>query len=204
VRWQHATDCPHAAVLLPADFPVEAKALKQLANLATIRHPAGGEVRCLCATPDFHPGDAGVPIGTILATKNQVIPAAVGSDINCGMRMHVVDLSVDRFLAQRDRFVELLKGDFFFGTRDVTMAATTMQALFRDGILGWLDRTMSQPMGSIVGADLNQIAAESDRIFQQGSLSGNIKWVPPELVPENGLVRDGGLATIGGGNHFKA
>jgi hypothetical protein len=42
---------PTVPVLLPADFPVEAKALKQLANLATIRHPAGGEVRCLCATP---------------------------------------------------------------------------------------------------------------------------------------------------------
>ena len=27
-------------VLLPEDFPVEAKALKQLANLASVRHPA--------------------------------------------------------------------------------------------------------------------------------------------------------------------
>jgi tRNA-splicing ligase RtcB len=33
-------------------------------------------------------------------------------------------------------------------------------------------------------------------------MNGDVKWVPEELVPNDGLVRDGGLATIGGGNHF--
>lgn len=37
------------------------------------------------------------------------------------MRLHVVDLSVDDFLAGRDKFVELVKGDYFQGTRDVTI-----------------------------------------------------------------------------------
>ncbi len=46
----------------PEDFPVEAKALKQLANLASVRHPSGGCVCRACATPDFHPGDSGVDI----------------------------------------------------------------------------------------------------------------------------------------------
>ena len=39
-HWQDA-DAPTAEVLLPEDFPVEAKALKQLANLANVRHPQG-------------------------------------------------------------------------------------------------------------------------------------------------------------------
>ncbi len=99
---------PTAQVLLPASFPVEAKALKQLANLAEISHPAGGCVCKACATPDFHPGDAGVAIGSVIETEGQIIPAAVGSDINCGMRLHLADLTVDQFLCQRDRFVELL------------------------------------------------------------------------------------------------
>ena len=109
-------------VLLPEGFPVEAKALKQLANLASVNHPAGGSVCKCCATPDFHPGDSGIAIGSVVQTENIVIPAATGSDINCGMRLHVADLSVDEFLAKRNQFVELMKGDYFFGTRDVTMS----------------------------------------------------------------------------------
>ncbi|MEG4217720.1 RtcB family protein [Microcoleus sp. Pol14C6] len=98
-HWQDA-DAATAEVLLPEDFPVEAKALKQLANLANVRHPQGGCV-CRAATPDFHPGDAGVAIGSIVETVGMVIPAAIGSDINCGMRLHVADLSIEQFLSQR-------------------------------------------------------------------------------------------------------
>ncbi len=64
VRWQHRSDSPIAEVLLPDDFPLEAKALKQLANLASVNHPAGGHVCRACATPDFHPGDSGVAVGS--------------------------------------------------------------------------------------------------------------------------------------------
>lgn len=202
VRWANASDAPIAEVLLPANFPVEVKALKQLANLATVKHPAGGQVCRVCATPDFHPGDAGVAIGSVVETAGQVIPAAVGSDINCGMRLHVVDLSVEDFLAQRDRFVELMKGDFFFGKWDVTMTAQTMQALFQHGVVGWLDAILDHPTGSVVQSDLHQLASEIDRIFLNGSMVGHAQWAPAELVPATGLVRDGGLATIGGGNHF--
>lgn len=202
VRWVDSPDAPVAEVLLPETFPVEAKALKQLANLASAKHPAGGRVCRVCATPDFHPGDAGVAIGSVVETAGQVIPGAVGSDINCGMRLHVADVSVEQFLAQRDRFVELMKGDFFFGKRDVTMTAQTMQAMFQTGAIGWLDAMLDQPTGSVVGSDLNQLATEIDRIFLDGSMAGHVRWAPEELVPDAGLVRDGGLATIGGGNHF--
>lgn len=34
--------------------------------------------------PDLH-GGKGMPIGTVLATRNVVIPNAVGVDIGCGM-----------------------------------------------------------------------------------------------------------------------
>lgn len=33
-------------------------------------------------------------------------------------------------------------------------------------------------------------------------MNGDWKLAPEELVPDAGLVRDGRLATIGGGNHF--
>jgi tRNA-splicing ligase RtcB (3'-phosphate/5'-hydroxy nucleic acid ligase) len=193
---------PVATVLLPEGFPVEAKAFNQLALLASVQHPDGGCVCGACATPDFHPGDAGVAIGSVVETQDMVIPAAVGSDINCGMRLHVADLTTDKFLAQRDQFVELMKGDYFFGTRDVTMTANSMRALFQDGVLGWLDAMFSAPTGSVIKSDLPQLGKEVDRIFLNGSMEGSWKLAPSELVPDQGFVRDGGLATIGGGNHF--
>ncbi|MBN3896328.1 MAG: RtcB family protein [Nostoc sp. NOS(2021)] len=202
VRLVNSPDAPVAEVLLPEDFPVEAKALKQLANLASVRHPSGGCVCRACATPDFHPGDAGVAIGSVVETVGQVIPGAVGSDINCGMRLHVVDLTIEEFLAKRDQFVERMKGDYFFGTRDVTMTAQTMRSLFQYGVPGWLDAMLDQPTGSVVKSNLSQLAQESERIFLGGSMNGDWKLAPEELVPDAGLVRDGGLATIGGGNHF--
>ncbi|MBE9001720.1 RtcB family protein [Nostoc sp. LEGE 12447] len=202
VRLVNSPDAPVAEVLLPEGFPVEAKALKQLANLASVRHPSGGCVCRACATPDFHPGDAGVAIGSIVETVGQVIPGAVGSDINCGMRLHVADLTIDEFMAKRDQFVEKMKGDYFFGTRDVTMTADAMRSLFQYGIPGWLDAMLDRPTGSVIKSDLQQLAQESERIFLGGSMDGDWKLAPEELVPDSGMVRDGGLATIGGGNHF--
>ncbi|MEG4802065.1 RtcB family protein [Microcoleus sp. ARI1-B5] len=152
--------CATAEVLRTEGFPVEAKALKQLASLAKVRHPPGG---CVCragATPDFHPGDGGVAIGSIVQTAKMVIPAALGSDINCGMRLHVADLSIEQFLSQRDRFVELLKGDYFFGTGDVSARAKTARAVFQHGIPGWLDAMQELPTGSAANSDFQQLAQQ--------------------------------------------
>jgi len=197
VRLKNSAAESTATVLLPDNLPVEAKALKQLANLANVRHPAGGRVNKCCATPDFHPGDGGVAIGSVVETKAMLIPAAVGTDINCGMRLHVA-------MAKRDQFIELMKGNYFFGTRDVTMSAKTAQALFQYGIPGWLDTMLDAAMGDIIYSDINQLATEIDRVYLGGSLNGAVQWVPEKWVPKDGLVRDGGLATIGGGNQFKS
>ena len=191
-----------AEVLLPEDFPLEGKALKQLATLANISHPVGGKVKIARATPDFHPGDSGVAIGSIIQTEGMVIPAAVGSDINCGMRLHVADLTLEEFLAKRNKFVELLKGDYLLGTRDVSMTAATARSMFQNGIIGWLDKTATQPTGSVVKSNFTQLWEEVEKVYLLGSLDGDLRYAPPELVPETGIVRDGDLATIGGGNHF--
>ena len=196
---------PHAVparILLPADLPLEGKAARQLATLGRLRHPDGGRAVAVAGTPDLHPGDSGVAIGSVLATEGLVLPAAVGSDIHCGMRLHVVDLPVERFLAERDGFVADLVGDFFYGARDVTMAAATMRALFSQGLLGWLDALRDRPSGCMAAADVDQVEAEAERVMGLGSLGGAVRWAPHDLVPEHGWVRDGGLGTIGGGNHF--
>ncbi len=202
VRLRDEPGAPAGEVLLPDEFPVEAKALGQLAGLAAVRHPAGGAVTHVCASPDFHPGDAGVAIGSILETEGIVIPAAVGTDINCGMRLHVVDLPAERLLARRDALVERLKGDYFFSTRDLPFEAGAMRALFREGLVGWIDAVRRRPLGQLARADVAQIEAELGRVHLGGALDGDPRWAPEDLVPAEGIVRDGGLATIGGGNHF--
>ncbi|XXF79572.1 RtcB family protein [Myxococcaceae bacterium GXIMD 01537] len=201
VRLQGDANAPPAEVLLPPELPVEGKAFRQLAHLASLKHPRGGAVLRVRATPDFHPGDTGVAIGSVLHTRGLVVPAAVGTDINCGMRLHVADLSVDTFLSRRDDFVARMKGHYFFGTRDVAMTSRAAEALFRDGLPGWLLETLEAPHGCAARADLRQLERETARVHLGGALEGDPAWAPPGLLKE-GVVRDAGLATIGGGNHF--
>lgn len=60
--------------------PVDPKALEQLKNTAMlpIIHPH------MAVMPDVHWG-LGATIGSVIPTKNAIIPAAVGVDIGCGM-----------------------------------------------------------------------------------------------------------------------
>jgi tRNA-splicing ligase RtcB (3'-phosphate/5'-hydroxy nucleic acid ligase) len=60
---------------------VEATALTQLKNLSRLPFINSNGVACM---PDVHAG-IGSTVGTVIATENAVIPAAVGVDIGCGM-----------------------------------------------------------------------------------------------------------------------
>jgi len=60
--------------------PFEDEARKQLANLATLPFIH----KWVAAMPDVHTG-LGATIGSVIASKKAVIPAAVGVDIGCGM-----------------------------------------------------------------------------------------------------------------------
>jgi tRNA-splicing ligase RtcB len=202
VRLLAHPDAPVAEVLLPPELPVEAKAFTQLAQLAALAHPDGARVERAYATPDFHPGDSGVAIGSVIESRDLLVPAAVGTDINCGMRLHVVDLPLDTFLARRDDFVARMKGDFFFGTRDLPFDGPTARAMFHEGAQGWLPKALQTPRGRLVRSDRRQLEGELSLVFSRGSLAGDARWAPDGFIPREGLGRDAALATIGGGNHF--
>src|SRR5947209_138439 len=68
-----------AVVFLPW-ASIEAEAQKQILNTASMPFV----FRHVAVMPDCHYGK-GATIGTVLATKDAVIPAAVGVDIGCGM-----------------------------------------------------------------------------------------------------------------------
>lgn len=200
VRIVSHRDLPFADILLPDELPIESKALLQLANLASVH----GVDRC-CATPDFHPGDTGVAIGSVVQTQF-LIPAAVGTDINCGMRLHLTDLTHDQFMAKRDPLVALLKGDYFYGTRDVAQTVAVQKAMFTEGLLGWVQA--QQQTGWRHGmvsksSNTTQLVAECEKV-QYAKVKGDVKYAPVDLVSgsDDKIIRDDGLGTIGGGNHF--
>jgi len=201
VRLRGNPNLPYADILLPDSLPLERSAVTQLVNLAGI----DGRNHC-CATPDFHPGDSGVAIGSVVRTQ-QPIPAAIGTDINCGVRLHLSDLPIETFLTGRNALVELLKGDYFYGTRDVTQTIAVQQAMFQAGLPGWLLQQAAEgwKYGMVAHSDHDQLMRELERVQNHSLIpEGLLDQAPPDLVQGllDRLVRDDGLATVGGGNHF--
>src|ERR671912_2089879 len=74
---QHVHD--KAVVFLPWDT-IEPEAQQQILNTAKMPFV----FRHVAVMPDCHYGK-GATVGTVLATKGSIIPAAVGVDIGCGM-----------------------------------------------------------------------------------------------------------------------
>jgi tRNA-splicing ligase RtcB (3'-phosphate/5'-hydroxy nucleic acid ligase) len=192
-----------AEILLPACFALEAKAAAQLLAFAGVHHPSGGHVCKACATPDFHPGST-VPVGSILVTSHDfVVPQAVGTDINCGMRLHVLDLTLEQFLSKKAQLVELLKGDLLEGARNVPTSPQAMTALFQDGLPAFWRSMMNTDEGLFSRIDFAQVRAETGQLFPASHIQGNAGYAPLALQDtRRGMLRDPGLATIGSGNHF--
>jgi len=69
---------------------LESSAWKQTLRMAAlpIVHPQG-----IALMPDVHPGKD-IPIGSVLPTKDALVPAAVGVDIGCGMIAAMTSLKV--------------------------------------------------------------------------------------------------------------
>lgn len=64
--------------------------------------------------PDAHLG-FGLPIGGVLATRNAVIPKAVGVDIACRMKMTVLDRDTSHLDRYRTQLIQTLERETRFG-----------------------------------------------------------------------------------------
>ncbi|MFN8612553.1 MAG: RtcB family protein [Vulcanimicrobiota bacterium] len=64
--------------------------------------------------PDAHVG-YGLPIGGVLATRNAVIPYAVGVDIACRMKLTVTDIPVKELETQKQHLIHVLEEQTRFG-----------------------------------------------------------------------------------------
>jgi tRNA-splicing ligase RtcB len=64
--------------------------------------------------PDSHLGYA-IPIGGVLATKNEVIPYGVGSDIGCHIHLSIFDVDKREARGKEEMFSRFLMENTFFG-----------------------------------------------------------------------------------------
>ena len=88
---------------------LEPDAVEQLKNACTLPVAVSGALM-----PDAHVG-YGLPIGGVLATRDAVIPYAVGVDIACRMKMTVLDLPVSALATEQTRLTRALEGETRFG-----------------------------------------------------------------------------------------
>lgn len=88
---------------------LDAETLKQMENACRLPVAVRG-----AQMPDGHVG-YGLPIGGVLATRNAVIPYAVGVDIGCRMKLTIVEEDASRLDGWRDRLRKVLIAETRFG-----------------------------------------------------------------------------------------
>src|SRR5262245_46118177 len=88
---------------------IEADALTRMRNAGKLPVAVSGALM-----PDAHVG-YGLPIGGVLATRDAVIPYAVGVDIACRMKMTVLDLPVSALADDQARLTRALERETRFG-----------------------------------------------------------------------------------------
>ncbi len=88
---------------------IESEAIAQMTRACTLPVAVSGALM-----PDAHVG-YGLPIGGVLATRNAVIPYAVGVDIACRMKLTVLDLPLAALHEDQSRLSGALEQETRFG-----------------------------------------------------------------------------------------
>jgi tRNA-splicing ligase RtcB (3'-phosphate/5'-hydroxy nucleic acid ligase) len=194
-------DTADATILLPTTLPLEEKAVAQLLAFASVKTPQGDAAVCkACATPDFHPG-AIAPVGSVVATASDVvIPSAIGTDINCGMRLITTGLSLAQMAPHRQVLMARLKSVLLENERNIPTTTHAFKALFDVGPLAFIDAI--EPQGLWATMDKQRLASEVSRCVGLDGFLAHSRYAPESFVGGRSVFRDPCLGTPGAGNHF--
>ena len=147
--------------------PVENQALQQMMRVAQLpfihRH--------VVAMPDVHPG-RGATVGSVIATRGAVIPAAVGVDIGCGMMALRLSLTAARL--------------------------PNNLAAIRDAI----ERTVPHGSRKAGGWKASELPSRVGQRWRDSGLEQGLARIEarhPAIRGANSVVH---LGTLGSGNHF--
>jgi tRNA-splicing ligase RtcB len=141
--------------------------------------------------PDIHQG-YGFPVGGVAAIElpdGVVSPGGVGYDINCGVRLLVLPLSMDELGERREPLVHEISRAIPAGTGkrgQLRLAGQELDAVLREGPRALVARGIGRE-------------DDLERTESQGCLPG----ADPRAVSERAHQRGAGqLGTAGAGNHF--
>lgn len=154
-------------------------------------------------TPDFHKG-AGIPIGTVLATREFAVPQAIGNDVNCGMRLIATGLDVEKIKAKSRELESALRHVFFEGGRDIPMTPGQREALVRHGLPGLFSAAHeTQGKGIWSSFDLREEQKNLSNMRGRGGYATESVFALRDYISAaTGVSHDSTIGNLGGGNHF--
>jgi len=192
-------------VLIPASGEMKIPARIFAREEIRLEETAVEQLKAACALPgveaalgmpDIHQG-YGVPIGCVVALRDHVVPAAVGYDINCGMRLLTTPLrakELDLKLIAESIHRDIPLGE---GKKNVRLSRDDFVAVLEGGVRALFEIKHSGARAWEFWDDEEERPL-LDRIEDQGCMDGDRSAVSDRAV-ERGKDQ---LATLGGGNHF--
>jgi len=181
-----------ATIFASEAVKLEPDAVSQLYDAASLP-PA----RKVLATADIHVG-FGVPIGAVLGLDRTIMPAAVGYDINCGMRLLRTpfskgDIDTGKIADSIARDIPLGEGK-----ANVALDKKSLEAVISDGVASIPTLVRKTDHRAWEAFDPDEFADDIQRIEENGQMPGD-----PAAVPNAAMQKGPNqLGTLGGGNHF--
>ena len=181
-----------AAIYASEAINLEPEAVRQLCDAASLP-----PTKKVLATADIHVG-FGVPIGAVLGLDKAIMPAAVGYDINCGMRLlHTPfsrsDIDAGKIAASIARDIPLGEGK-----SNLPLDKSGIEAVISKGAAAipiLAERIKHQAWEAFEPAEFSE---DLIRIEEHGRLPADLAAVPNAAIQKG----SGQLGTLGGGNHF--
>ncbi len=181
-----------ATIFASEAVKLEPDAVRQLYDAACL--PPAKKV---LATADIHVG-FGIPIGCVMGLERAIMPAAVGYDINCGMRLLRTpfskgDINTEEIAASIARDIPLGEGK-----ANLALDKSCLEAVVHRGVaaVAMLAEKTSHRVWESFEPD--EFAEDLKRIEENGRMPAEIGAVPSAAIQKSSAQ----LGTLGGGNHF--
>jgi len=189
---RHGQMVTDATIFASESIKLEPDAVRQLYDAASLP-PA----RKVLATADIHVG-FGIPIGSVLGLDRAIMPAAVGYDINCGMRLLRTpfskgDIDTEKIAASIARDIPLGEGK-----TNLPLEGAYLEAVVNKGVAAVPVLAQKINHRAWEAFDSDEFADDLKRIEENGCLPADITTIPKTAI-EKGSSQ---LGTLGGGNHF--
>ena len=125
---------------------LEPESVSQLENACSLPISVRGALM-----PDAHRG-YGLPIGGVLATRDAVIPYAVGVDIACRVKMSVLDLPVSTLKKNPDKLKQAIEEETRFGIGAKFMSRRKHDVMDEDWTVSDVTRELKDKAWSQLGS----------------------------------------------------